>query len=74
MHLPTGKPGQPAAAAAATPPNMGSASSQWSMSGRVEGAAQKPLGTPSPAASAQAPAIPASAKAGAPVTSAGGDE
>jgi spore germination cell wall hydrolase CwlJ-like protein len=74
MHLPTGKPGQPAAAAAATPPNMGSASSQWSMSGRVEGAAQKPLGAPSPSASAQAPAIPSSAKAGAPVTSAGGDE
>ena len=69
MRLPAGKPGQPPVPA--TPPTMGSASSLWSMSGRVEASTQKPLGTPP---TAPAPAIPPSAKAGAPVTSTGGEE
>jgi hypothetical protein len=71
MRLPAGKAGQPVIPA--TPPTMGSASSQWSMSGRVDGAAQKPLGAPT-AAPAQAATIPSSAKVGAPVTAAGGQE
>ncbi|MCW3797302.1 cell wall hydrolase [Sphingomonas sp. BN140010] len=71
MRLPAGKPGQPVIAA--TPPTMGSASSQWSMSGQVEGTAPKPLGKPV-APPAKAAAIPPSAKVGAPVTSAGGEE
>jgi len=73
MRLPTGKPGQPLTAPASVPSTINSASSVWSMSGRVDGAAQKPLGTPAKAP-AQAATIPPSAKVGAPVTTAGGEE
>jgi len=71
MRLPAGKPGQPVIPA--TPPTLGSASSVWSMSGRADANGQKPLGTPV-TPPAQASAIPPSAKAGAPVTTAGGVE